>query len=561
MRPDLRRRSLVVKHFFGKEESAGSIPADGSSFEKASVQTGGFSVFRRVTTRMRFRPAFWLAVFAVSLAACSGKGGIPPLGDRQNLSSTTLIDAASQPCTISYDGLIWYSIPSGSFAPVQQQHSTCARSTLSLNATPPIPSWAKPSGPTQTIFVATSLQENYTAGGMQALENAAAPHHVPVSWMMANSAQYLAGTQASLYDAYHVGNGDDVEGEIAQVPALEATFPWYVPSVDAEVGGRGHPNRNPAAALAIPEHAFWGITWNSLGTDDIQDYGAPWGTYCADPSSYKRPAADGSCTLLAFEWTARDLTRAYFSGQEAAFSTDPDDLLQRGGFTTQTAQTYVAQIVDAYAAAGQTQPLVMVSQQESAEALDAGTAPIMDALYGRAVTDGMKLETLAQASNDARAFSANPRAIAFPFINGGKNAASALLGGTTVYPATIDYHDRIAGMTFAAGQTLPARVFRYADYGTPLDALPLPQVPAAQLPSLTNVAVNGGKIVFHFDAPAAMHYGVAIWSDPSTLGLSGSNVVPAGHAGAVLVFDLQSGPNDVSFACASCGGTTFPYSL
>lgn len=510
---------------------------------------------------MRFWPALWLAVFCVSFAACSGKGGIPPLGDRQNLSSATLIDASTQPCTISYDGLMWYSIPGGSLPPIQEQHSTCARSTLTLSATPPIPSWAKPSGPTQTIFVATSLQENYTAGGMQALENAAAPHHVRMSWMMANSAQYLAGAQASLYDAYHAANGDDVEGEIGQVAALQAAFPWYVPSVDAEVGGRGHSDRNPAAALTIPEHAFWGITWNSLGTDGIQDYGAPWGTYCADPSSYKRPSPDGSCTLLAFEWTARDLTRAYFSGQEAAFSTDPDDLLQRGGFDTQSAQTYIAQIADAYAAAGETQPLVMVSQQESAEALDAGTGPIMDALYARAVADGMKLETLSQASNDARAFSANPRAIAFPFITGGKNASSALLGGTTVYPATIDYHDNISGMTFAAGQTLPTRVFRYADYSASLDALPLPQVPAAQLPSLTNVAVESGKIVFHFDAPAALHYGVAIWSDPSALGFSGPGVVRAGRAGAVLVFNLQSGPNDVSFSCASCAGTTFPYSL
>ena len=510
---------------------------------------------------MRSPRAFCLAVIVISLAACSGRGGIPPLGDRQNLSSATLVDVAAEPCSVSYDGLIWYSVPSGSFAPVQQQHSTCARTTLSLNANPPVPSWAKPSGATQTIFVAASLQENYTAGGMQALENAAAPHHVPVSWMMANSAAYLAGTQTSLYDAYHASNGDDVEGEISQVPALESAFPWYVPSVDVEVGGRGHGNRNPAAALAIPEHAFWGITWNSLGTDGIQDYGAPWGTYCADPVSYKRPAPDGSCTLLAFEWTARDLTRAYFSGQEAAFSTDPDDLLQRGGFTTQTAQTYIAQIADAYAAAGETQPLVMVSQQESAEALDAGTPQIMDALYARAAADGMKLETLAQAANDARTLSANPRAIAFPFITGGKNAASAILGGSTVYPATIDYHDRTSGMTFAAGETLPTRVFRYADYTTSLDALPLPQVPASQLPSLTNVAAANGKIVFHFDAPSALHYGVAIWSDPSALGLSGTGVVRAGRAGAVLVFDLQSGPNDVAFSCASCNGTTFPYSL
>jgi hypothetical protein len=396
---------------------------------------------------------------------------------------------------------------------------------------------------------------------METLETVAAAHHVPVSWMIAGGSAYLTNSiQAATYSAYHASNGDDVEGEPGEVSQLQSYFPWYVPSVSAEIGGRGRDNRNPALALALNEHGFWGITWNSQGTDGIHDYGAPWGTYCADPASYKKPAADGSCALLAFEWTARDLTRAYLSGQEAAFSTDPDDLLRRGGFSTSEAQTYMAHIVDAYAAAGASQPIVMISQQETAEAQNAGDGPVMDALYARAAADGMKLETLRQAVTDAAGFSARPRAVAFPFITGGKNAPSSLLGGTTVYPATIDYHDRTSGMTFIAGETTPTRVFRYADYSTALDALPLPQVPASQLPTLTNVAMSGGKLALHFEAPVALHYGIALWTDPAPLELSGTGVVPAGHAGVVLVFDLQSGPNDVSFSCANCTGTAFPYS-
>lgn len=503
---------------------------------------------------MRVRSALWLGIITILLAACSGKGSIPPLGV-PNLSSQTLVDAASQNCTVSYDGFMWYSVPSGSFAPIQQQHSSCTRASLSLRSAPPIPAWAKPSGATQAIFVATSLQENYVPGGMQALENVAAPHHVPLTWL-AGSSTYLAN--ASLYNDYHANNGDDVQVEPGFESMAQTSFPWYVGGVSVLAAGR---ERNIGAALAAGDHAFWGIAWNSHGIDGTADYGAPWGTYCADVNSYKRPAPDGSCTMLAFEWTARDLTRAYLSGHEEYFSTDPDDLLRRGGFSIPAAQTYVSQLADAYAAAGESQPLVMVSQQETAEALNQGDTRILDALYGRAVADGMKIETLSKAANDARAFSNGPRAIAFPFIGGGKNAGAPLLGGVTIYPATIDYHDTMSAMTFLAGETLPRRVFRYADDPTSTYNIPLPVVPDAQLPALTNVAVTGGAMTLHFTAPVALHYGIALWTDPAALGLSGAGVVPAGHAGVVLVFDLQSGPNDVSFSCAHCTGTTFPYAI
>src|SRR5208283_2423623 len=114
--------------------------------------------------------------------------------------------------------------------------------------------------------------------------------------------------------------------------------------------------------------------------DGTWDLGAPWGTYCADPRAYKRPDPSGDCPLLAFEWTARDLTRAYLSGREDWFSTDPDDL-RRAGFSTGAAIDYVRAVIDAYAAAGTSQPLVVVAQQESYEGAGGEDGEILDALY------------------------------------------------------------------------------------------------------------------------------------------------------------------------------------
>ncbi|HTA40275.1 MAG TPA: hypothetical protein VK760_14425 [Candidatus Acidoferrales bacterium] len=496
-------------------------------------------------------------VFVFALAACAGNGATPPVPTVPGGSTPggSVVDGSSQSCTVSYDGVISYSVPAGGFSPIDVKNSSCARSSLTTSLSPARPSWSIPHGVTQTRFVATSLQEAYTADGMQSIAAVAAPHRVPVSWMVGSYA-YLANT--SLYQSYHAARGDDVESEnnANLVHDLQVRLPWYVPTVSVE--GAGH-ERNIRGLMALGEHAFWGITWNSHGTDRTFDYGAPWGSYCADPASYKRPQPDGSCDLLAFEWTARDLTRAYLSGHEEYFSTDPDDLRLRAQFSTSGAQTYIREIADAYAAAGETQPIVMMSQQESAEDTP-DDAAILDALYGQAVSDGMKVETLATAATDARTFSAAPRAVAFPYIPGGIQVASSIVGGQKLYPATIDYHDTQSGMTFLAGHTLPTRVFRYADDTHSAYDAPFPTVPPSSMPSLTGASVKNGKLALAFSAPVALHFAIALWSDPSALRIAFPGAVRAGRAGVVVAFELQEGPNQIVVPCAGCRSTTFAYS-
>jgi hypothetical protein len=389
---------------------------------------------------------------------------------------------------------------------------------------------------------------------MQSLERVASSHHIPMTWMIGNMA-YIPF--ASTYNAYHASNGDDVQS--AYFPSLHVliakNLPWYMPKVSVMSAGT---ERLIPQGLYPGEHAFWGITWNSRGTDGTWDLGAPWGTYCADVKSYKRPQPNGGCDLLAFEWTARDLTRAYMSGREDAYSTDPDDLLQRGGFTVSTAVRYVRSLVDAYAAAGQTQPIVMISQQESRDETSAGSAPIMDAIYAQAVRDGMKVETLGQAASDARTFSAAPRAVAFPYIPGGKAMESAPLGGSTVYPATIDYHDAKIGMTFIGGRTMPTRMFRYADY--PVSRFNRP-IPKAQMPALTGIRAANGWLTLYIYAPAAIRGGAAIWANPANTNLRGGGTIVAGRAATVLIFDLKRGKNVVHYRCQSCNSAVFDYSI
>lgn len=490
------------------------------------------------------------------LAACGGGNlpNVPP--PPPSIPGVGVFDESTNGCTVTYDREISYRVPAGMFSPIDVRSSSCG-ATIGSNPSAVIPRWAVPTGPTRAIFVATSLQQAYSVHGMQMLENDAEQAHVPMTWMIGNEA-YLAN--ASLYNQYHQQNGDDVEtGEIGPpVSQLESDFPWYAPHVSVDGAGR---ERYPAADAAAGFGGFWGITWDSQGIDGTDDMGAPWGEYCADPSSYKRPDPTGNCSIIAYEWTARDLTRAYLSQLDYWFSTDPDDILLRAGFSVDGGALYEREIVDAYAAAGETTPLVVMSQQESAED---GEHPsddvLMTAIYQEAVKDGMKLDTFANVNDDARAFASLPRAVAFPYIPGGTLVPSPLLGGGTLYPATIDYHDTQVGMTFLAGHTVPSRVFEYAQDPTSSFDVPLAQLSPAQTPTLTNVAVGNGSISFAFTSPAALRYGVAIWSDPAQLGISGTGVTAAGHAGVVLTFDLQPGANTISFPCSGCTGTTFTYS-
>jgi hypothetical protein len=467
-----------------------------------------------------------------------------------------IVDGSAVPCTVSYDGIVWYRVPAGPFPPIDVRFAKCGLERLRRDLNPALPRWSIPSGKTQARFIATSLQQIISVPGTSSIEQTARAHHVPVSWMVGD-VRHMA--YAADYNAFHAANGDDAQGESYDNlhAAMKAKLPWYVPSVSVLAAGE---ERHIQRALAFGEHAFWGITWNSRGTDGTSDYGAPWGTYCADVRSYKRPQPDGGCDLLAFEWTARDLTRAYLSGQEAAFSTDPDDLLKRAGFTPKTAAAYAREIVDAYAAAGETQPIVMVVQQESNDEVNPGDAVVLDALFDRAVRDGMKLQTLAEAAVDARTFSAAPRAVAFPYIPGGTAMRSDLLDGDTLYPATVDYHDARVGMTFLSGHTLPSRVFRYADYPVSRFDRPLPEVPAREMPSLTSARVADGWLELRYTAPRAIRFGAAIWSDPRRLKISGNGALPAGRAAAVLVFDLKPGLNVVRYRCAGCRTTTLEYS-
>lgn len=481
----------------------------------------------------------WSAASIAALALCSAAAGAA----QPQATDAMVYDDVAAPCRVSSDGALWYTVPAGAFSPLRVAASNCAAGALGV-VPAPVPSWAKPSGPTQAVFVAVSLVEKPRGGPIEPIADAAHDAGVPLTYLLGWD---WIPSNIPIIDREHA-RGDDVQVVPSNLALAHSAWPWFAPAISVLGAGM---ERRIDLTLAANLRAFWGITWNSAGVDGTSDRGTPWGLYCADPQSYKRPAPDGSCALAGIEWTARDLTMTYESGREDAYSTDPDDLRLRAHLAPAAAAEYEREMVDAYAAAGESAPLLMIAQEEAFEFSDALAVdgPIELALYRQARHDGMTVSTLANAVSRLVPTAARPRVIAFPAL-----AASGRYG-----PATIDAHDAHVGLTFTAANLMPARVFAYDRATTSSRTTPIPQLSAAEMPELLGVSARAGVLTLRFHAPVATDFGVAFWVDPAVAGWTSPNVVPAGRAGAVAFFDLVQGDNTIALGCRACSSDTFPY--
>jgi hypothetical protein len=122
-----------------------------------------------------------------------------------------------------------------------------------------------------------------------------------------------------------------------------------------------------------------------------------------------------------------------------------------------------------------------------------------------------------------------------------------------VEPATLDYVDRWAALTFVAPSLLPVRIFDYAAsphsrWSAPLAALAKPEMPA-----LERFVRARGALVLHFFSPVTTRYALAFWTDPRTMRWPPAEAVAAGRAASVVAFDLAAGENDVVVRCGRCG--------
>lgn len=216
----------------------------------------------------------------------------------------------------------------------------------------------------QAYYVDATWGFGCPSGGIRNLGRLLHSHGIPVTWLVSPKS---ARCEQEMFTAFHEEHGDEVamffryptgeafhhakerdvarELSVAQYQALvrdqRTAIQHALPWAEVKVAGQGI--RTPALLEALAREGFVGMfghCYCQIGTDSITDFGMPWGSFRLRPGSAHLPArGDESGGLVTFEWTMRDLNRAFHTCRPELWSTDPNDV-ERGGVCTDTNVEY-----------------------------------------------------------------------------------------------------------------------------------------------------------------------------------------------------------------------------
>lgn len=409
--------------------------------------------------------------------------------------------------------------------------------------------------------------------GMRLLADTLHPHGVPITWLV--SPESARAAEAELTHWHHE-HGDDVAlapPELSLTPAdtkpdyrervarlgryreeIKKILPWTECIV-----GSGH--TDPEIVRMCREvgiEGLWGLCWEQIDVDDITDRGCPWGSYYMHPEDRLRPAEGRS--VLSFEWTARDLLKAFHSGHASLYSTDPNDVA-RSSLCSWEDIDYWKGLADNYIRNKRYNDHVfMVQQQESHETEigegwrcyteeDIRESLVMMDLFIRHIKPHVVMKTLPEALRlYQECYDSTPSSYMLwedtpaprPNLDYNWNRCVG------PWPKTFLYYDRDVQMVFVDGQVHPTcirnyhRPWRYGEYYAE------PQIPRAKLVRETRFSWRR-EVEISVTSPREMPYGMVLWKDYSLYqigaapGLVEGKMLP--HELLFLRYNLKEGEN------------------
>lgn len=114
-----------------------------------------------------------------------------------------------------------------------------------------------------------------------------------------------------------------------EINAIKSHLPWAEIKV---LGGGYRTEKVVQAAKAEGLIGIWGYCIFQIGTDNITDYGCPWGQFFISDQNYKAPSQTPS-SIIGLEWTCRDISKAFHMAKSESYSTDPNDAESNGKCT------------------------------------------------------------------------------------------------------------------------------------------------------------------------------------------------------------------------------------
>lgn len=366
-------------------------------------------------------------------------------------------------------------------------------------------------------------------------------HGIPVTWIVnGRSAPVLQERIAEWHERY----GDDV---ILQSPffiedsgaskerfktalaqdwrIVEEAFPW----AKTKVAARGKIYNEVIESLEeLGFEGMWGYCWEQVWWDGITHKGIPWGSWYADPSRYKAPHP-GKGSVVAFEWTARDLNATYHSGSPVVYSTDPNDVL-RAGLCTGDDIEYWKRVFDDYLSNTDHNDQVFFLQQQEAHEMEyterfavfpadhvEACADMLDLFFAYVAQHPVTLTTVPEA---VRLYRARHTETAPAYmltrdtgIRPQTNEYTVALGGTGAgpWPKTFLYYDKECQLAFVEGSCVPHRLRSYVGKGDMNDTFEeeVPQV------FVRDYEKADGRISMTFEIArrSPVPFGLAYWDD------------------------------------------------
>jgi hypothetical protein len=151
-----------------------------------------------------------------------------------------------------------------------------------------------------------------------------------------------------------------------EIQMIKKFLPW----AEIKILGGGHRNEKVvAAAEAEGIIGIWGYCIFQIGTDNITDYGCPWGQFFIDPKNYKAPSPTPS-KMIGLEWTCRDISKAFHMAKSESYSTDPNDV-ESNGKCTDTNIDYWIDLLNEYQRNLQYNDMVFFLQHQESHEMEA----------------------------------------------------------------------------------------------------------------------------------------------------------------------------------------------
>lgn len=207
-------------------------------------------------------------------------------------------------------------------------------------------------------FVDKSWGYGIPKGGMKLMYDIGRRHNIPVTFLI--TAKVAQEMQHMLTQFHHHGNAcvglmmdfpdqlsidghrtkgsDDIIAEMSvdqlrqyirnEVDLIKKALPW----AEVKVMGTGYRTEKLVqAAEAEGIIGMWGYCIFQIGTDNITDYGCPWGQFFIDNANYKAPSPKTKPgKVIGLEWTCRDISKAFHMAKSESYSTDPNDVESNG---------------------------------------------------------------------------------------------------------------------------------------------------------------------------------------------------------------------------------------